>query len=53
MRKHLEEKHLSEMHSAQSQISRMQGIIDDGATNHMELQRLKEVRFLKISWVKP
>ena len=30
------------MHSAQSQISRMQQIIDDGATNHMELQRMKE-----------
>jgi len=42
MRKRLEEKHVSDMHSAQSQISRMQQIIDDGATNHMELQRMKE-----------
>lgn len=42
IRKRLEEKHLSEMHSAQSQISRMQDIIDDGANHHMELQRLKE-----------
>jgi hypothetical protein len=42
IRKHLEDKHLSEMHSAQSQISRMQGIIDVGANNDMENQRLKE-----------
>merc|ERR1712013_402762 len=42
IRKRLEEKHVSDMHSAQSQISRMQQIIDDGATNHMELQRMKE-----------
>jgi len=42
IRKRLEEKHVSDMHSAQSQISRMQQIIDDGATSHMEVQRLKE-----------
>merc|ERR1712168_1315772 len=42
MRKRLEEKHVSDMHSAQSQIARMQQMVDDNSTNHMELQRMKE-----------
>jgi len=43
MRKHLEEKHVSDLHDAQSHVKRLQGIIDDG-TSHlsMELQRMKE-----------
>jgi len=43
MRKRLEEKHVSDLHDAQSHVKRLQGIIDDG-TSHlsMELQRMKE-----------
>lgn len=37
----MEEKHVSEMQSAQAQIQRMQELID--GVSHMELQRLKDV----------
>lgn len=40
LRKHMEEKHVSEMQSAQAQIQRMQELID--GVSHMELQRLKD-----------